>query len=165
VETDKIKKGERLDRWAADKYRICMHRIDHDETYSQRVISQGAIYTCEFGENIGYEQGRPINEKRRPALVISNNHHNRKSATVVVLPLSTKIKRFTITDNGVKKPVLSSQYFLYKSRYPFLSDDSVVKVDKIREVDKIRLDALMGNITKYDLNNILKRLEWLTKIF
>lgn len=165
METDKIKKGERLDRWATDKYRICMHRIDHHETYNNMQIVQGAIYTCEFGENIGYEQGRPITENRRPALVISNNAHNRRSGTVVVVPLSTKIKRFTINDRGVKVPTIGSQYFLYKSRYPFLRDDSVVKVEKIREVDKVRLDALMGIIRKTDLNNILERLKWLTKIF
>lgn len=164
METDKVKKSERLLRWSADKFHICMHRIDHEETYNNMQIVQGAIYTCEFGENIGYEQGRPRLGNRRPALVISNNTHNRRSATVIVLPLSTKIKRFTIS-NQVKKPIIRSQYFLYKSRYPFLKDDSVVKVEKIREVDKVRLDALMGNITKTDLNNILMRLEWLTKIF
>jgi len=160
VEKDKIKKGERLDRWAADKYQICMYRIDH-EYHSYREIKQGTIYTCDFGENIGYEQGRPLQGKIRPALVVSNNVHNKRSATVVVVPLSTKFK--LIFKNDVQMPKMKSHYLLYKQNYPFLGDDSVVKTEKIREVDKVRLIAEMGNISDTDLHRILKKLEWLTK--
>lgn len=161
METDKIKKGERLDRWATDKYRICMHRIDHHETYNNMQIVQGAIYTCEFGENIGYEQGRPRLGNRRPALVISNNISNSSISTVIVLPLTTTLKYYI--DGGIKKPKVRTHYFLFKRDYPFLQADSAVKVECIREVDKVRLDALMGIISDTDLHRIIKKLEWLTK--
>ena len=153
MEKDKYVKTQRILGWTQTKHRLCMERIDHNQSIKRKRIYQGSIYTCNIGENIGFEQGMPPNGNPRPALVISSDFHNATSESVIIAPLSTKFR----LDNK-KRPVIKAQYILYKKTYDFLRADSVVKIDKIREVDKIRLGNHIGDILQEDMNRIIKRL-------
>jgi mRNA interferase MazF len=90
----------------------------------------GDIFNVELDPVIGSEIG-----KQRPALVVSNNINNELSNTVTILP---------VTSSPIKK------------RYPFevfvpkgiggLTEDSRIKANQIRTVDKMRLKEYRGSV-------------------
>lgn len=159
IEAKKKEKAERLKQWAKEKHDLCMYRMDHPESVKRQRHYRGSIYVCRIGENVGFEQGFSKDMAPRPVLVISSNYHNATSETVIVVPLSTKFK-YTFKE-GKKVPVIKAQYLLPKTKYPFLRDDSVAKIDKIREVDKSRLLNHIGNISPDDMKMIVRKLIWL----
>lgn len=156
----KIRKSERLKRWAEEKHDLCMYRIDCHEEVRRKRNYRGCIYTCQIGENVGFEQGMPESWNPRPVLVLSSDFHNAGSETVVVAPLSTKFK-WKVLEDGRRIPKIRAHYLLLKEKYPYLLEDSVVKLDKIREVDKVRLGRVIGKLMEEDMNRIVKRLIWL----
>ncbi len=98
----------------------------------------GDIFLVSLDPVIGSETG-----KRRPALVVSNNINNEFSQTVTVLPLTSQ-------------PA--------KKHYPFevlvpkgiagLTEDSLIKANQIRTVDKRRLVYLLGALSQNFLSAV-----------
>ncbi|WP_102401254.1 type II toxin-antitoxin system PemK/MazF family toxin [Haloimpatiens massiliensis] len=117
-----------------------------------QTICRGGIFNVELGVgNLGGEKN-----KKRPCLVISRNQLN-IGDTVVVIPLSTKFKTKT-HGKGKIAPKYDNHLILWKSKYGFLDDDSCIKCEDIRMVDKVRIQEHIGNIEPQDMNLLKKRL-------
>jgi len=99
---------------------------------------RGEVYIVSLDPTAGSEIG-----KQRPALVISNNINNRNADTVTVVP---------ITSNTAK--VYPFEVFLPKGAAG-LQEDSKVKCEQIRTIDKSRLKRKIGEIGE----DILKKVE------
>ena len=99
---------------------------------------RGEVYIVSLDPTAGSEIG-----KQRPALVISNNINNRNADTVTVVP---------ITSNTAK--VYPFEVFLPKGAAG-LQEDSKVKCEQIRTIDKSRLKRKIGEISE----DILKEVE------
>ena len=56
-----------------------------------RQISRGDIYYSQLGDNYGHEQGGV-----RPVLIIQNNIGNLHSPTLIVAPITSRIKKSTL---------------------------------------------------------------------
>lgn len=114
-------------------------------------IKRGGIFNIELGEdNIGGEKN-----KKRPCLIISNNTLN-NGFTVIVIPITTKFP-YNLK-NGRKSPKYDNHYILLKSKYKFLDEDSCLKCEDIRTVDKVRIMDHLGNVDLSDLKQLKKRI-------
>lgn len=81
-------------------------------------------------------------KKTRPALVVSNDINNEVSETVTVLPITSK------TDH-----VFPFEVFLESNKYG-LKEDSKVKTNQIRTVDKKRLGKLIGILDEQRMGKV-----------
>lgn len=114
-------------------------------------VLRGGIFNVELGEgNIGGEKN-----KKRPSLILSHNNLN-KGDTVVIIPLTTKFSYNIV--NGKKAPKYANHFVFHKSKYTFLDDDSCIKCEDIRSVDKVRIKDHLGNIDPKDLDIIRNRI-------
>ena len=116
---------------------------------SKREIYQGQIYICDLGsDNVGSEQSG-----ERPCLVIQNNILNYTSNIIIVIPITSKRKKY-----------LPTHYILTNTKYPFLNfNENTVLCECIRSISKKRLGKLVGQIDVEDLNNILRTKEYAYK--
>jgi mRNA interferase MazF len=91
-------------------------------------VLRGDIFMADFTGAKGSEQGGP-----RPALVVSNNTGNRHAPTVIVAPITSRMK-----------PALPTH--LPISGIPALHEGSVVLLEQLRTIDKSRLGRYMGSL-------------------
>ncbi len=104
----------------------------------RRKIHRGDLYYADLNPVVGSEQGGV-----RPVLVISNNTGNFYSPTVIIAMISsrceTKAKLPTHypieAGNGVKK-------------------DSVILLEQLRTIDKMRLKEFLGSLDSRCMENI-----------
>ena len=64
-------KFEKLYRWSSHKLKLKDNFNKNPQKYAK--YPRGAIYTCYFGENIGFEKSRL---EARPCVIISTNRIN-----------------------------------------------------------------------------------------
>ena len=139
--------------WLSQKIKLIELKDVQEQKGEKREIKRGGIFYVELGEgNLGYEKN-----KCRPCLVISNNSVN-EGETVIVIPLSTTIK--SITKNGKLIPKYRTDFILEKSKYPFLKEDSCLKLQDIRCIDKLRIKEFLGNIDVKDLDLLKSKLNF-----
>ena len=127
--------------------------LKHDQHVNGTIITihRGGVFNVELGEgNIGGEKN-----KKRPCLVITRDTLN-QGDTTVMFPLTTKFSYEL--KNGIKIPRYKNHYILYKSDYPFLGNDSCVKCEDIRVIDKVRVREHLGNILPTHLSMLEKRI-------
>ncbi len=148
----RLDKATGLVQWHVAKFSIALRWIDTQEDQQKRPIVQGAIFACDFGNNIGNE----IN-KTRPCVVVSNNTMNIHDGNVVVVPL-TKTQKVKLGSDR-KIPRYPTHYFLHKEKYIFLADDSTVVCSQMRSVSRIRLTTFIGMVDDEDLNRIFLRIK------
>jgi mRNA interferase MazF len=160
-ETLKSEKESALRAWNEKKIVIAKDWIENEKTQRARKLKQGAVYMCTFGENIGAEINTEL-EEVRPVLVVSNDLINQTADNITIVPL-TKHLKYRKNRKGQKMPMYRSQYFLFKSKYPFLTYDSAVKGEEMKTISKIRISTKMGNIEDEDLEKVLARLDWVLK--
>lgn len=107
----------------------------------KKTIFRGDIYYCDLSPAIGSEQSG-----LRPCVVIQNNMGNLYSRTVIVAPLTTKIKPFithvslAMDKDGVEK-------------------EGQVLLEHIRTIDKSRLRNYLGSVsaeTMVHINRAIK---------
>lgn len=111
-------------------------------------IQKGGIFNIELGiDNIGGEKN-----KKRPCLIVSKNNLNMGDTTVVI-PLSTKFKTKE-NSRGETIPFYRNHFIFKKTKYPFLDQDSCIKCEDIRSIDKIRIQEHLGNIDPEDFKMI-----------
>jgi mRNA interferase MazF len=103
-------------------------------------IKRGEIYLAVLDPVVGKEIS-----KTRPVVVISNDKNNEFSATVTILPLTSK---------NLQK-IYPFEVFLSKG-IGRLPKDSKVKADQIRTLDKSRLISLIGKLEKGQIAQIEK---------
>lgn len=116
-------------------------------------IPQGTVCTCYLGENLGNEKSGTA----RPVIVISNDTMNKTSNNIVIAPLSTKIKYdYTKGKTALKYP---THYVLKTSNYTLLKKDSVIQLEDMRSLSKIRIGKSLFQVSKTDFENIKKRVK------
>ncbi|MCH8801558.1 MAG: type II toxin-antitoxin system PemK/MazF family toxin [Chloroflexi bacterium] len=103
----------------------------------------GQIVEVSLDPVIGAETG-----KRRPALVISNDINNQYAATVTVLPITS---------------VPSRKIYPFQADLPKgiggLTEDSRVKCEQIRTIDKSRIVAFWGQVPDVELKTVMAALK------
>ena len=99
------------------------------------LVKKGELYYADLGTVYGSEQGGI-----RPVLIIQNDTGNYYSSTVMVAPLTSKIKNNQCT------------HFIIKKENTGLRCDSVVMMEQVRTIDKCRLKARLGqaDLKKYN---------------
>ncbi|MCM1235678.1 MAG: type II toxin-antitoxin system PemK/MazF family toxin [Ruminococcus flavefaciens] len=96
-------------------------------------LKQFNVVLVDFGKDvIGSEQGGI-----RPAIIIQNNTGNLYSATTIVIPCSTKIKKIT-------QP---THTFISKGVEKGLKKDSVAMGECLRQIAETRIKKYLGKIS------------------
>jgi len=90
----------------------------------------GDVFDVDLNPVIGSEIG-----KQRPAVIVSNNINNEFSNTVTILPITSKSA----------KKVYSFEVHVPKGSAGLI-EDSRIKADQIRTVDKKRLITFRGSL-------------------
>jgi len=98
---------------------------------------RGQVWQVILDPVIGHEIG-----KTRPALVISNNINNQFADTVTLIPVTSKTSK-----------IYPFEVFISKSDSG-LSDDSKIKCNQVRTVDKSRLIRLTANISQETIEKV-----------
>jgi mRNA interferase MazF len=94
----------------------------------KRAILRGDIYFAGLDPVIGSEQGG-----QRPVVILQNNSGNRYGPTVIVAPITSRVK-----------PALPTH--LPVEAVPALREGSVVLLEQLRTIDKSRLGQYMGSL-------------------
>ena len=93
-------------------------------------IKRGDIYYADLSPVVGSEQGG-----LRPVLVIQNDVGNKYSPTVIVSAITSKMS----------KAKLPTHIDVFANQVG-LSKDSVILLEQIRTIDKVRLKEKMGHL-------------------
>ena len=101
------------------------------------VYRRGDIYIANLNPFKGSEQGGT-----RPVLVLQNNDGNFYCPTLIVAPLSSKLKKMN----------LPTHYLLKKGRGLFT--DSIVELEQIRTIDKCRIKRYIGRISPEQMSGV-----------
>ena len=102
------------------------------------VVARGELYYADLSPVIGSEQGG-----LRPVLIIQNNVGNKYSPTVIIAAITSQIS----------KAKLPTHIELDKSKYP-LTKDSVVLLEQLRTLDKLRLKEKIGCLDESAMRKI-----------
>ena len=104
-----------------------------NETYLR-----GDMYYADLGDGIGSEQ-----KGCRPVLIIQNNTGNKHSPTVIVAAISSKV--------GVKAKLPTHYYIGAASG---LQMPSIVLLEQLRTIDKLRLDTYIGRLPDQHIRGV-----------
>lgn len=99
-------------------------------------IRRGEIYHADLEPVVGSEQGG-----YRPVIILQNNRGNYYSPTVIVAPITSRPKTKLPTHVPLKA-------------MKGLEKDSVVLLEQVRTIDKIRLDDLVGTVSQTQMNKV-----------
>ena len=102
------------------------------------VVARGELYYADLSPVVGSEQGG-----LRPVLIIQNNVGNKYSPTVIIAAITSQIT----------KAKLPTHIELNKEQYN-LSKDSVVLLEQLRTLDKLRLKDKIGTLDEYVMKKI-----------
>lgn len=137
--------------WLAEKIKLIELKDYQKANKLENKVLRGGIFNVDLGSgNIGSEKN-----KIRPCVIISRNILN-NGDTAVIVPLTTKFP--CNLNSGKKIPKYKNHYILNKSKYDFLRDDSCIKFEDIRSIDKVRIKELIGNLEDDDIKLLEKRL-------
>lgn len=100
-------------------------------------ISKGDIYYASLDPIVGSEQNGT-----RPVVIIQNDIGNKYSPTVLVAPLTSRVK---------SKPHLPT-HVLVKSEH--IKHNSIVLLEQIRVLDKSRLISYVDTLTKEEIRKL-----------
>ncbi len=101
------------------------------------MIKRGDIYWADLNPTIGSEIS-----KKRPVLVVSNDKNNQFAAIVTILPITSSIGK-----------IYPFEVFL-KASEGNLKNDSKVKANQIRTIDKQRLESKIGQLSPTKVKEI-----------
>ena len=104
----------------------------------ENLIKRGDIYFADLSPVVGSEQGGV-----RPVLVIQNDVGNKFSPTVIVSAITSQLSKAKLPTHV---ELSSVQYHLPK--------DSVVLLEQIRTIDKVRLMQYIGRLGDKDMKKI-----------
>jgi len=104
------------------------------------LVKRGELYYADLSPVVGSEQGGI-----RPILIVQNDIGNKYSPTVIAAAITSKL-------NKAKLPthieLASSEYGLEK--------DSVVLLEQIRTIDKVRLKEKIGELSELKMMQVNK---------
>ena len=101
------------------------------------IVKRGDIFYSELGPVVGSEQ-----DGLRPVIVVQNDFGNKYSPTVIVLPITTKIKNKLPTHIPIKKGEFG------------LKKDSIILIEQVRTLDKRRLKEKIGTLDSSTLEKV-----------
>lgn len=101
-------------------------------------IRRGDIYYADLSPVIGSEQGG-----LRPVLIVQNDVGNKYSPTVIAAAITSR----------VSKTKLPTHIDIYASKVG-LAKDSVVLLEQIRTIDKVRLKEKMGHLDDDSMRSV-----------
>ena len=101
-------------------------------------ISKGDIYYASLDPIVGSEQNGT-----RPVVIIQNDIGNKYSPTVLVAPITTKIKT---------KAYLPTHVFIKSSEH--IKHNSIALLEQIRVLDKSRLISYVDSLKKDEIKKI-----------
>lgn len=106
-------------------------------------VFKGDIFYADLGETLGSEQSGT-----RPVIIVQNDVGNKYSPTVIIVPLTKKIRR------KLNQP---THYWLRpfgKIRY-----DSIILVEQLRVIDKQRLKEKIGVLNSQTMLEIDQKIK------
>lgn len=101
-------------------------------------IRRGDIYYADLSPVVGSEQGG-----LRPVLIVQNDVGNKYSPTVIAAAITSKMSKAKLPTHI---DVTASQVGLLK--------DSVILLEQIRTIDKVRLKEKMGHLDDGVMNSV-----------
>ncbi len=103
-------------------------------------MKRGDVVVLNLGGNVG---------KPRPALIIQANILNEddRLATTIVLPLTSELLNMEVIRYKLEPTITNGLQFV-----------SQVMIDKIMQIEKIRVQKIVGHITQKQINEIEARL-------
>ena len=101
------------------------------------VFRRGDIYLANLNPFTGSEQGG-----KRPVLVLQNNEGNYFSETLIIAPLTTKIKKMDMPTH------------CYIEECRALEAPSVVMLEQIRTISKLRISKYLGKLDKKQMDMV-----------
>lgn len=104
-------------------------------------IQKGDIYYASLNPIIGSEQ-----DGNRPVVVVQNNLANKHSPTLIIVPITTVLKKIELPTH------------IAISRNEFLKKDSLILIEQIRVIDKLRLKSFLGKLTDSQIQQVDKAL-------
>lgn len=105
-------------------------------------VKRGDIYYADLSPVVGSEQGGI-----RPVLIIQNNVGNKFSPTVIAAAITSQSDKTNLPTH-IKVDTLSSG----------LSKDSIVLLEQVRTIDKVRLKEKMGTLDDVSMSKINRAL-------
>ena len=102
------------------------------------IIKRGELYFADLSPVLGSEQGGV-----RPVLILQNDIGNKYSPTVIVAAITSKLY----------KAKLPTHISLDASNYG-LSKDSIILLEQIRTIDKLRLNNKIGELTEAKMKEV-----------
>ena len=102
---------------------------------------RGEVYEIEITDAQGYEQ-KGNKESKRLAVVVSNNQQNTKKNVIVIVPLSTKVKK------------------IYPFQVPtyFQGKPGKAKCEQVRAITIGRFEKKLGELREREINEIEEKL-------
>ena len=107
------------------------------EMHDGWVFRRGDVYLANLNPHKGSEQGGT-----RPVLVLQNNAGNFFSPTIIVAPITTRLR----------KPDLPTHRLLGKEGG--LCRESMVELEQIRTIDKTRIEGYIGKLSRSSMEEI-----------
>ena len=104
-------------------------------------IRRGELYYANLSPVLGSEQGG-----LRPVLVVQNDVGNRFSPTVIVAAITSSLT----------KAKLPTHIPISCSTYTGLTKDSVILLEQLRTIDKMRLQQRIGKLDSQTMANVDK---------
>ena len=95
-------------------------------------MCRGDIYFCDMNPSVGSEQGGI-----RPVLIVQNDYGNTYSSTVIVVPITSKIKKRSLQTH-------------VEIWFP-LPRRSIIEAEQIRVIDKSRIRNYVGRLTRREM--------------
>lgn len=90
------------------------------------------IVQVDLGESFGSEQGG-----KRPAVIVQNNIGNKYSPTVLIVPMTSEIKKVNMPTHNV----------MHKTKFNGLDADSMLLGEQTTAIDKKRILYKRGYLT------------------
>lgn len=100
------------------------------------------VLQVDFGESLGCEQ-----DKKRPCVVVQNDMGNKYSPTLIVIPLTTELKKLNLPTHGL----------IHKSVENCLTENSMLLGEQVRVIDKRRVLYKRGHLVNdKDKNTVIQ---------
>ena len=100
-------------------------------------MKRGEIYWAELSPTLGSEIS-----KLRPVLIVSNDINNEYAATITILPITSKTERIYLFE------------VLLKQGEGNLQNDSKIKANQIRTIDKMRVREYIGRLFESKMKEV-----------
>ena len=101
------------------------------------IYRRGDIYLANLNPFKGSEQGGT-----RPVLVLQNNDGNYYCPTLIVAPITTKLKKLNMPTH------------CYFEKVRGLAEPSMVSLEQIKTIDKCRIEKYLGKMTREQMTKV-----------